>query len=306
MWAKPFVRCLRARRAYSRLLCIAACLGFTLQAWGDIALSLPYRAIISDVDCTLMPFATNTELSSRNRAALASAIKAGCQVCVATGRIPGPWYEDLLQQLPGLGPGVFANGALVLAADSDVVLQASSLPAEAVARVVQSSQGGIIAGHRVALLALLKSDKGYGYAELAPEPTWVTQMIQRAAEPVKNMPSFDDLPSEVYKFVLFTSPDVAGWADDMAPVTAALEDALADTGVRVLDCGRHHCEVLPPGVNKGTGVRQLLAALGSLAFPLVPTGNIPGRSETTQASISVCAGPQQSPQHHPCNRLAEA
>lgn len=72
------------------------------------------RAVISDVDGTLMAFASNSQLSRRNREALSRAKDAGCVVSVATGRIPGPWYRSLCSQLPELGPGVFCNGALVM------------------------------------------------------------------------------------------------------------------------------------------------------------------------------------------------
>lgn len=86
------------------------CLMAALTAWPPASV----RAIISDVDGTLMAFATNSQLSRRNQAALSRAKEAGCVVSVATGRIPGPWYRSLCSQLPKLGPGVFCNGALVM------------------------------------------------------------------------------------------------------------------------------------------------------------------------------------------------
>ena len=208
------------------------------------------RAIITDVDGTLMPFATSSRLSGRTRAALTAAKEAGCAVAVATGRIPGPWYDSLCSQLPGVfGPGVFSNGALVL---GDEVFHASVLPAETVASVVECLVEGRVLGRKIGTLAVVAGD-GFEYSELAPEgPTWVTQLIQRAGEPVTPRGSWNPwlLQREVHKFVLFTVPDDPTWAA-MDQVVPLLREKLA-TSATVLDCGAKQCEILPPGENKGT------------------------------------------------------
>eukprot|EP00438_Fugacium_kawagutii_P013895 Skav219734 [mRNA] locus=scaffold301:394706:406912:- [translate_table: standard] len=111
------------------------------------------RAVISDVDGTLMAFASNSQLSRRNQAALSRAQAAGCLVSVATGRIPGPWYRALCSQLPDLGPGVFCNGALVM--EGDTVLHASALPPATVAAVVGSLPRGRVLGKRIGALAVV-------------------------------------------------------------------------------------------------------------------------------------------------------
>ena len=59
-----------------------------------------------------MPFGTNTKISETNQLALKKAFDEGLAVCVATGRIPGPWYDELCAQVP-LGPGVFANAGAI-------------------------------------------------------------------------------------------------------------------------------------------------------------------------------------------------
>jgi len=219
------------------------------------------RAIITDVDGTLMPFATSSKLSNRNRAALTAAKEAGCAISVATGRIPGPWYDSLCSQLPGvLGPGVFSNGALVLKGDE--VFHASVLPAETVATVVECLVDGRVHGRKIGALAVVAAD-GFEYSELAPEgPTWVTRLIQRAGEPVTPRGSWNPwlLQREVHKFVMFTAPDDPSWAA-MDQVVPLLREKLAMSAT-VLDCGAKQCEILPPGENKGTGVQRLLSVLG--------------------------------------------
>ena len=215
----------------------------------------PVRVIITDVDGTLMPFATSTKLSARNAAALASAVQLGCRVSVATGRIPGPWYEALCSQMPELfGPGVFCNGALVL--DGRQVLHSTPLSLEAVAAVVKATAGGCVGGRKIGVLAVTEVETGYEYSELAPDgPSWVTQMIERAGERVRPEPSHAHLlDQEVYKFVMFTA-DSEDWAA-MDKVIPILGTVLRPADATILDCGGGHCEILPPMVNKGRQKRD--------------------------------------------------
>ena len=102
-----------------------------------------------------MPFGKNKKISERNQQALQKAFDEGLAVCVATGRIPGPWYDELRAQVP-LGPGVFANGALVLEpcpGPSPKILAVSSLPASAVETVLEQTSGGRFGGLRILVLA---------------------------------------------------------------------------------------------------------------------------------------------------------
>ena len=103
------------------------------------------RAIVSDVDGTLFPFGTSQLLSPANTAALQGAMNVGCHVGLATGRIPGPWSDKVRQQLPGLGPSVFGNGALVTGANQSVAV-AHTLSRAAVSAVTEFSRGARAAG----------------------------------------------------------------------------------------------------------------------------------------------------------------
>ncbi|CAE8586722.1 unnamed protein product [Polarella glacialis] len=228
------------------------------------------RAVVSDVDGTLFHFGCQNQLSAANAAALRRAIAAGVHVSLATGRIPGPWSGALGQQLPGMGPGIFANGALILGPVGGEVLEETFLPAEVVAIVKDFSRGGLAGGKgRVALLAatrLAGSAPEHGslcYAELAPSgPTWVTELVKGAGEPAVQMLDLDSVADDrVMKFVFFTTRKDADWAC-MPDVVAELKARLAGTGSTVLACGALQCEVLPLGINKGAAVERLLSRLG--------------------------------------------
>ena len=80
----------------------------TGHVWDPTTAVPRLRAVITDVDGTLMAFATSSRISQRNRKALLAAKEVGCEVMVATGRIPGPWYDALEAEMPEiLGAGVY-------------------------------------------------------------------------------------------------------------------------------------------------------------------------------------------------------
>jgi hypothetical protein len=195
----------------------------------------------------------------------------GVHVCLATGRIPGPWVDTLRQELPFLGPCVFGNGAIVMDADGELIWT-TQLPSEIVSTVLEYTRGGTagVGGARLCVLAATRWDEGgsHGgvrYCELSPGglPSDVTRLIERAGEPdAVLLPSLDGFEERaVIKFVIWTSPGVDGLASMPATVTS-LSTALDGTGATILDHGERWCEVLPPGVNKGSGVLRLLEHLG--------------------------------------------
>ena len=240
-------------------------------------------AIISDIDGTLFPFGGCEELSAHDCTALCDAFDAGIHVCLATGRIPGPWLDKITAQLEPrvLRGGVYANGALVVG-DGDRVIRESLLPAAAITAVEEHTRGARVAcgGGRISVLACTRVEgEPLGYLELAPDgSTWVSTMIDGAGEPNRPVTDFAALhDARVLKFVLFSAYDVSKlpayvqgavdtnaeppWAP-MGPTVAALREQLKGTGATVLDCGPNQCEVLPECVHKGDGVAQLLAHIG--------------------------------------------
>ena len=218
-------------------------LALALAFWMSRPPAAVPSVLICDVDGTLLPWATSRGLSRRNAEALRAAHARGCRVVVATGRMPGPWYDALRGELPGVleASGVFGNGALVQVAGAP---RSERLPALAVRAVVRC-----LRGQRLVLLAATRLQGGYGYRELGREETWATAMIRGAGEAIQT-DSFEALEAEeVFKFVIFTRNE-EGWAQ-MADVVPLLREKLKHSGVTVLDCGGGQCEVFPPGVNKG-------------------------------------------------------
>lgn len=241
---------------------------------------IPIRAVVSDMDGTLYPFAGRA-LSEVNRMALTRCVDAGVHVCLATGRVPGPWYDDMRAAVPGLGPCVFANGALVLDGQSRV-LHESTLPVPVVAKVLDYSRGGVApSGGRLSLMALTRwfaEDASYGglrYCELSPcGPTRASQLIDRAGEPsAVVLPHLDGFEARaVLKFVIWSEVGRPGWAAT-ADTVAGLRAALDGTGVTIIDHSPGYMEVLPPGVNKGVGVGRLLEELGVAAGETLACGD---------------------------------
>ena len=71
-------------------------------------------AVVTDVDGTLFPFGEAPQVSDGNIKALKHALDYNVHVCLATGRMPGPWSDRIRRQLPRLGASVFVNGSLVV------------------------------------------------------------------------------------------------------------------------------------------------------------------------------------------------
>ena len=241
------------------------------------------RAVVSDVDGTLFAFGTSQELSSRNHAALSRCMDVGIHVCLATGRLPGPWSDRVKRELPGLGPCVFGNGALVVGADGSPLWE-SKLPRDVLAAVLDHVRGGVSGGDDNARLSVLaatrwpdEDDGGHGvrYCELAPVgPTHITELIRAAGEPEPVLlPSLEGFEERhVLKFVIWTKPGAPGWAS-MPDTVAALKRLLAPTGATLLHHGDRWCEVLPPGVNKGSGMVRMLETLGVAAAEVLACGD---------------------------------
>ena len=64
----------------------------------------------------------------------------------------------------------------------------------------------------------------------------------------------------VAKFVIWTMPGEEGWASGRASLPRPLR--LHGLGATILDHGDRWCEVLPPGVNKGSGVLRCSSGSG--------------------------------------------
>lgn len=201
----------------------------------------------------------------------------GIHCGLATGRIPGPWSDEIRSAVPGLGASVFANGGLVVDANGEVVAEAVLPQAATQAVRLFTERGRARGGGRLAVLAatrwspsaadstpVIEAANGrMRYIELAPDgvETFCTELIRNAGEPATRVTELPLEMPDVCKFVMFTNPDDPEWAE-MPEVIDALRTELCGTGAVVLDCGAKQCEVFAPGVNKGAGVARLLSHLG--------------------------------------------
>ena len=150
------------------------------------------------------------------------------------------------------------------------VCACAELPEGVVTTILSHTAGGISDDGRLCVLAATRwtGDNGevtLRYCELSPlgERSPITDLIDRAGEPAAVLlPSLDGFAQrDVLKFVIWTVPGEDGWAP-MPPTVQALKKRLAGSGVTILDHGARWCEILPPGVNKGSGVERMLATLG--------------------------------------------
>ena len=223
--------------------------------------------------------------------------KLGVDACVATGRIQA--HGSQLSN-NSLGSGqAFGNGALLKSADGEILWE-SKLPSDIVSVGLDYTSGGKDGkeGGRLCVLAATRwQDEEVGasairYCELSPmgEPSEITALIQRAGEPdAVLLPSLDGFEArDVLKFVIWTVPGQEGWAK-MPSTVAALKAALGGTGATILDHGERWCEILPPGVNKGSGVLRLLDKLGVAPTDAIACGDAENDVEMLQVVGVGCA-----------------
>ncbi|CAE7672384.1 YBEY [Symbiodinium microadriaticum] len=242
--------------------------GLSLTMTTEISRTFRCKAVITDVDGTLMPFGTNTKISETNQLALKKAFDEGLAVCVATGRIPGPWYDELCAQVP-LGPGVFANaGAIsrsIFTQDPCSLELACFCNADRLRRDFRRAfwrapHLGAGCHHVGGIPALCGACAGRPHLGHRPH-----QKCRGTGDGTAS----DAETTEGRVQVCSLHPSQGGRLGSngrhcrlISKVAGRPQGAKQGTGVTVLDCGARQCEILPPGVNKGSGVKKLLEVLG--------------------------------------------
>ena len=96
------------------------------------------RLIALDLDETTLN--RESRLSPRNRRALEAAVRQGCILVIASGRAFGTLPEEMLH-FPGVQYAICGNGAAVYALPSQRLLAHHTVPPEAVAKILELSQG---------------------------------------------------------------------------------------------------------------------------------------------------------------------
>ncbi|OBJ47974.1 Cof-type HAD-IIB family hydrolase [Mycobacterium sp. 1423905.2] len=218
--------------------------------------------IATDVDGTLLNEAET--ITPRTRAAVRAAVADGTQFILATGR-PPRWIRPIVDALGFAPMAVCANGAVIYDPAQDRVVSARMLTPETLAALAELTArvlpGAGLAVERIgqsahdAATPQFVSSPGYEHAWLNPDNTEV---------------SIEDLLSApAIKLLIRQSGAVSG---DMA---AELAKHLNGEGDITYSTNNGLVEIVPRGISKATGVRELAAPLGITDAGVVAFGDMP-------------------------------
>lgn len=220
------------------------------------------RLVASDVDGTLLGL--DEVPSARTRAVLGRMVEAGVPLVLATGR-PPRWVPRVCDAIGVHGLVVAANGAVLYDASTDRVLEAVTLPVDALAEVVAGLRvalpGGGLAVERVGAGAFDRRDE-----QFLSEPAY------RHAWPNPDHTEVDSaaLVAEPVVKVLVRHPTRS--SDDMARVARAVVGHLVDITFSASG-GLVECSVR--GVTKAHGLARAGERLGVARADVVAFGDMP-------------------------------
>ncbi|WP_193045827.1 HAD family hydrolase [Mycolicibacterium baixiangningiae] len=218
--------------------------------------------IATDVDGTLLD--DDEKVSPRTRAAVHAAVDAGVHFVLATGR-PPRWVGPVVDGL-GLAPmAVCANGAVIYDSATDRILSARTLSIDAL-RQLADIAGRVIPGAGLAVERVGRSahdaatpqfvsSPGYEHAWLNPDNTEV---------------SFDDLLSAPAVKLLIRKSGASS-----AEMAAELAKHITVEGDITYSTNNGLIEIMPSGISKASGIRQLAVPLGLEAGDVVAFGDMP-------------------------------
>ncbi|OIV38466.1 hydrolase [Mangrovactinospora gilvigrisea] len=216
--------------------------------------AFPYQLVATDLDGTLLR--SDKTISERNRAALASAQRAGAAHIVVTGRAV-PWARHILDSLDYTGLAVCGQGAQLYDAGAHRLLTSVTMDRRTARAAIEKLEGELgpllVAVSRDGLDGEVVTSPGYRLE--SPLPIDVTDDPERLwAEPITRAyiqhDRLDD--SELYSAAVELVGGIGGTVD----VTHAGDDTV---------------ELLPPGLSKATGLnlaarRLKVTAPGTIAF----------------------------------------
>lgn len=231
-----------------------------------------------DVDGTLL----NDEetLSPRTRAAVHAAVAGGAHFVLATGR-PPRWIRPVVEALGFAPMAVCANGAVIYDPEHDRVLSVQTLSVETLATLADIARR-VIPGVGLAVERIGErahdtatpqfiSSPGYEHAWLNPDNTEV---------------SFDDLLSAPAIKLLIRK--AGALSADMA---AAMAGHIGDVGDLTYSTNNGLLEILPRGISKATGLREVAEPLGIAEAQVVAFGDMPNDVPMLrQAGLGVAMG----------------
>jgi hypothetical protein len=218
--------------------------------------------IACDVDGTLI--AEDEKITPRTRNAVRAAVESGAQFVLATGR-PPRWVRPVVDELGFAPMAVCANGAVIYDPATDRVVSARTLSvatlgelAEIAARAIP---GAGLAVERVgssahdAATPQFVSSPGYEHAWLNPDNTEV---------------SLEDLLSAPAVKLLVRKAGARS-----ADMAAELAKHVGIEGEITYSTNNGLIEIVPFGIDKATGIAELVAPLGITDDDMVAFGDMP-------------------------------
>ncbi|GFG82199.1 hypothetical protein MPRG_54750 [Mycobacterium paragordonae] len=231
-----------------------------------------------DVDGTLLN--DEEKLSARTRAAVQAAVAGGTHFVLATGR-PPRWIRPVVEALGFAPMAVCANGAVIYDPENDKVLSAQTLSIDTLAALADIARR-VIPGVGLAVERIGErahdtatpqfiSSPGYEHAWLNPDNTEV---------------SIDDLLSAPAIKLLIRK--AGALSADMA---AALAGHIGTEGDLTYSTNNGLLEILPRGISKATGLREVAEPLGILESEVIAFGDMPNDVPMLmQAGLGVAMG----------------
>ena len=124
---------------------------------------MPFRAVATDLDGTLLR--SDGTVDERTRRALAAAEAAGALVVICTAR-PSRWMRPLAAETGHHGVAICANGGVVWDLHTDAAIEEFPLEPEIARQVVAALEEGLPGGHWA-----VERASGFGH-EPSYEPRW--------------------------------------------------------------------------------------------------------------------------------------
>ncbi len=218
--------------------------------------------IACDVDGTL--FDEDETVTDRTRAAVRAAVAGGAHFILATGR-PPRWVRPVVEALGFAPMAVCANGAVIYDPANDRVVSVRTLSVDTLAALAEVARrvipGAGLAVERIGERAhdtatpQFVSSPGYEHAWLNPDNTEVSQEDLLSAPAIKLL----------IRKAGATSADMA----------AALADHVGDEGDLTYSTSNGLVEIMPRGISKATGVRDVAQPLGIADADVVAFGDMP-------------------------------
>jgi hypothetical protein len=222
----------------------------------------PPALIATDVDGTLLD--ADETVTSRTRDAVGAATHGGATFVLATGR-PPRWIAPVVDALGFAPMAVCANGAVLYDPDRDRIVSVRTLSADVLAQLAEIATRTIpgvgLAVERVgrsahdAATPQFVSSPGYEHAWLNPDNTEV---------------SLEDLLSAPAVKLLIRKAGARS-----AEMAAALAQHVGIEGDITYSTNNGLVEIVPLGISKASGIREVAQPLGIAADDVVAFGDMP-------------------------------